>query len=310
MSIRGRFVWEELMTTDVASAASFYGKVAGLKTEKAPFDPNYTTFKGTGGNMGGVMALPAEAKQHGTPPMWMSYIGVPNTDETARMITTLGGKVHKAPWTIGDGGRIAIVADPQGATFALYSNAKATDAPPQPKVGHASWHELITTDYAAAFSFYQNVFGWRVINDMDMGGQGIYRLFGAEGSSDSDMLGGMYTKAPNQPGPPAWLPYIKVTNIVSATEAAKKSGATIMHGPADVPGGKITMGKDPQGAVFAIHQVIPPAAPKKASPKASPKPRSKAKAKAGAAKKKKVAPKKKSAAKKKVMRKLKAGSKK
>ena len=40
MSNRGWFVWEELMTTDVAAAATFYGKVAGLKTAKAPFDPS------------------------------------------------------------------------------------------------------------------------------------------------------------------------------------------------------------------------------------------------------------------------------
>jgi len=254
MSIRGRFVWEELMTTDLGSAGSFYGKVGGMKTKKAPFDPNYTMFVGSNGNMGGMMLLPDEAKKMGTPPMWMSYIGVLNTDETARMITTYGGKVHKQPWDIADGGRIAICADPQGAMFALYANPKATDAPPHPELGHASWHELATTDYVSAFSFYQNVFGWHVINDMDMGpAMGVYRLFGPEGSSDQ--LGGMYTKPANQPGPPAWLPYIKVASVQKATDAAKKLGAMIMHGPADVPGGKITMGSDPQGAMFAVHEV-------------------------------------------------------
>jgi hypothetical protein len=302
MSIQGRFVWEELMTTDVASAVAFYGKVAGLKSEKAPFDPNYTIFKGTGGSMGGVMALPGEAKQGGTPPMWISYIGTNNTDETARKIAQFGGKVHKQPWGIADGGRIAIVADPQGAVFALYSNPKATEAPKTP-IGHASWHELITSDYVAAFSFYQNVFGWRVINDMDMGpGMGVYRLFGAQGSSDTDMLGGMYTKPPQQPGPPAWLPYIKVANVPSATEAAKKLGAFIMHGPADVPGGKITMATDPQGVMFAIHQVIAPAA---AKPKKKTAPKK-------AVTKKKTAPKRKTkqAKKKAAPKRKKAGSKK
>ena len=293
MSIHGRFVWEELMTTDVASAVNFYGKVAGLKSEKAPFDPTYTMFKGTGGSMGGVMALAAEAKQGGTPPMWISYIGTNNTDETARKIAQFGGKVHKQPWTIADGGRIAIVADPQGAVFALYSNPKATQAPPAP-VGHASWHELATSDYIAAFSFYQNVFGWRVINDMDMGpSMGVYRLFGAEGSSDSEMLGGMYTKPAEQPGPPAWLPYIKVANVVTATAAAKKLGAFIMHGPADVPGGKITMAADPQKVMFALHQVIPPAAAK-ASKKAPAKKKTAAKRTTKNVKKK-AAPKKKRA---------------
>jgi len=303
-------VWEELMTTDVSSAAAFYKKIAGLRTQQAPFDPNYTMFQGSNGNMGGLMLLPGEAKAGGTPPMWVSYIGVPNTDEAAKKLTSLGGTVHKTPWTIGDGGRIAIVADPQGAVFALYSNPKATDAPPPPQLGHASWHELATSEHTTAFSFYQNLLGWHVTSEMDMGpGMGVYRMFAPEGSKDA--FGGMYTKPSQQPGPPAWLPYIKVANVKTATEAAKKLGATIFHGPAAVPGGGwITMGADPQGAAFAIHAT--PAAPaakksagrkktarKKAAPKKKPKPA-----------KKKAAPKKKSAAARKVAKKRKAGSKK
>ena len=61
MSIRGWFVWEELMTRDVQSAISFYNKVAGLKAGKS--DSNYTHLEGSNGQMGGVMALPEEAKQ-------------------------------------------------------------------------------------------------------------------------------------------------------------------------------------------------------------------------------------------------------
>src|SRR5438105_5682086 len=251
MSMRGRFVWEELMTTDVPSAISFYNKVAGLKAGKS--DPGYTHLEGSNGQMGGVMPLTDEAKKGGTPPCWVSYIGVPDTDQAARTVATLGGKVEKGPSDIADGARMAIVSDPQGAIFAIYSNPKATGAPPPPKLGHASWHELATTDHVAGFSFYQNLFGWHVVNDMDMGpGMGTYRLFGPEGSSD--MFGGMYTKPPQQPGPPAWLPYIKVASVKAATATAKKLGAKILHGPADVQGGgSITMGIDPQGVLCALH---------------------------------------------------------
>ena len=304
MSIRGRFVWEELMTTDVASAVSFYGKVGGLKTQKAPFDPNYTMFQGSNGNMGGLMRLPDEASAMGTPPCWISYIGTTNTDETARLAAQLGGKVHKAPWNIADGGRIAILGDPQGAIFAIYANPKAANAPPAPKNGHASWHELATSDFAGAFSFYQTLFGWHVVDDMDMGpGMGTYRLFAPEGMTEA--FGGMYTKPAQQPGPPAWLPYIKVASVARATDAAKGLGAKILHGPADVPGGRITMALDPQGVMFAVHEVTGGANP--------PKPRSTPKAKARTKKvapKKKAAPKKKTATKKKVVKKKKAGSKK
>ena len=308
MSIRGWFVWEELMTTDLASAARFYQKVAGLKTQKAAFDPNYMMFTASGGNMGGLMLLPDEAKQGGTPPSWISYIGTPNADETARQAAALGGKVQKGPWDIADGGRIAIISDPQGAVVAIYSNPKTTDAPPAPKVGHASWHELATSDYVGAFSFYQSLFGWHVVNDMDMGpGKGTYRHFAPEGVKEA--FGGMYTKPPQQPGPPAWLPYIKVANAKAAAETAKKAGAQIMHGPAEVPGGGwIVMAADPQGVRFALHQT--PGSATKTATKGTKK-KAAAKKKTSKAVKKKAAPKKKKpAAPKRKPKARKAGSKK
>jgi len=306
MAIRGWFVWEELMTTDVASAASFYKKVGGLKTKQAPFDQNYTMFEAAKGNMGGLMVLPG-----GTPPSWISYIGTPNVDETARQAAALGGKVAKAPFDIADGGRIAILQDPQGAIFAIYSNPKATDTPQSHVgLGHASWHELATSDYVGAFTFYQKLFGWYVVNDQDMGpGMGIYRLFAPDGSKDA--IGGMYTKPPQPPRPAAWLPYIKVANVKTATDNAKSLGATIFHGPAQVPGGGwITMGADPQGAAFAVHSApAAAAAPKpkatKKKTKAAPKKKAAAPKKKAAAKKKKAAPKK-----KRVVKRRKAGSKK
>ncbi|HUK32531.1 MAG TPA: VOC family protein [Vicinamibacterales bacterium] len=318
MSIRGWFVWEELMTTDKASAASFYEKVAGVKTKTAPFDPNYSMFVGSNGNMGGLMSLPDEAKAGGTRPMWISYIGTPNVDETARAAAALGGQVHKAPWDIADGGRIAILSDPQGAVFAIYSNPKASDAPPSHVgLGHASWHELATTDYRAAFNFYQRLFGWHVVNDMEMPGTGVYRLFAPEGVKDG--IGGIYTKAASQPGSPAWLPYLKVADVKKATGKAKSLGAQILHGPADVPGGMITMAVDPQGVMFAIHQstampaAAPAATPKKATPKKASSKTSATKVRKAAKAKKKAAPKKKkAAAKRKSAKKVtrKAGSKK
>jgi hypothetical protein len=266
--------------------------------------------------MGGLMTLPDEAKASGTPPCWLSYIGTLNTDETARQAAALGGKIHKAPWDIAGVGRIAILADPQGAVFCIHANPKATDPAP-PALGHASWHELATNDFVGAFSFYQTLFGWHVVDDMDMGpGMGIYRLFAAEGSNDR--MGGMYTKPPQQPGPPAWLPYIKVANVKAATDKAKSLGATIMHGPAEVPGGGwITMGADPQGAMFALH-ATPGSATKTTKTgtkgtkkKAAPEKKSAPKKTAKAAKKKNAPKRKKPAApKRKTKARAKAGSKK
>ena len=308
MSILGQFVWEDLMTTDTTSAATFYNKVGGLKTAPAPFDPSYTTFLGSGTGMGGLMPLADDARAMGAPPNWLSYVGTDNVDDTVRQAEALGGKVLKAAADIPNVGRFAILRDPQGAVFAVFSTTMpARPAASSVPLGHMSWHELATSDYAAAFSFYQTLFGWHIVNDMDMGpGMGTYRVF-AFGGSDAQ-AGGMYTKPAQQPGPPAWLPYIKVANVAAATDTAKSLGATIFHGPAEVPGGGwITMGADPQGAAFAVHSTPAAARPRAA---ASPKPKAKAGKKRKAAPKKKKKTAKKAAKKKAAPKKRKAGSKK
>jgi predicted enzyme related to lactoylglutathione lyase len=308
--MRGQFVWHELMTTDAQAAVGFYSKVARLKTQPAPFEKTYTMFIAGGRPMGGLMVVAGDAS-----PNWLSYIGTADVDETTRKAESLGAKVVKAPAPVPDGGRFAILQDPQGAVFAIYAyaqtqsgNAPSTDIP----LGHTSWHELATTDHAAAFPFYQQLFGWHTTSSMDMGPQGVYRMFGPAGAKEP--FGGMYTKAAGSPGGPNWLPYIKVADARPATATAKKNGAQILNGPMQVPGGGwISMGIDPQGAMFAVHSVAPPAPPKAATKKAVKK--KSAPAKKAAPKKKAAAPKKKKtkAAKKKAAprrAKKKAGSKK
>jgi len=123
-----------------------------------------------------------------------------------------------------------------------------------------------------------------------MGPQGVYRMFGPAGAKDP--FGGMYSKASGSPGGPNWLPYIKVTDARPATKTAKSSGAQILNGPMQVPGGGwISMGIDPQGVMFAVHSAAPAAAAPKArkaaaKKKSAPKRAAAPKRKAKAAKKK------------------------
>jgi len=279
--MKGQFVWHELMTTDAQAAVGFYSKVARLKTQPAPFEKTYTLFVAGGRPMGGLMVVAGDA-----PPNWLTYIGTADVDETTRKAESLGARVVKSPAPVPDGGKFSILQDPQGALFAIYAYAQAQEgtAPPSDiPLGHSSWHELATTDHAAAFSFYQQLFGWHTTSSMDMGPQGVYRMFGPAGAKEP--FGGMYTKAAGSPGGAHWLPYIKVADARPATATAKKNGAQILHGPAQVPGGGwITMGIDPQGAPFAIHSTaqVAPTKKKAAGPKrkAASKPKSKATTKA------------------------------
>jgi len=73
------------------------------------------------------------------------------------------------------------------------------------------------------------------------------------------------------PGGPLWIPYVMVADARRTSESAKENGATIAHGPSEVPGGDwVFTGIDPQGAMFAVHskkRVAAPATAKKEAAK-------------------------------------------
>jgi predicted enzyme related to lactoylglutathione lyase len=256
----GRFLWYELVTADADGAQRFYKDVVGWKTERFPnpsmrYDLWLTP---DGGSVGGLMTLPDQAAKAGLPPHWLTYVGTPELERTLAKATSLGAKVLTSPSEIPDVGRIVVLADPQGASFALYqpSAAPGAEAPPQP--GQFSWHELATTDPAAAFAFYARLFGWVETSAMDMGELGVYQMFGRRADAP---LGGIYKKPAEMQGPSAWLPYALVKDVKAAAKRIGTGGGQVVNGPMEVPGGDwIVMAVDPQGAVFALHHRAPAAA--------------------------------------------------
>ena len=107
----------------------------------------------------------------------------------------------------------------------------------------------------AAFKFYAEIFGWKTLQEMDMGPMGTYRIYGV----GDKQLGGMMTTPKGAPMPPMWLYYTETSDLDAAIARATRRGAKVMNGPLDVPtGGRIAQLIDPQGAAFALHQ-----APKK-----------------------------------------------
>lgn len=251
---KGRFVWFDLMTSDQDAAIDFYGAVTGWGTsvwDGAGPDMKYTMWTVGEQPIGGVMDLPPDAAAAGAPPSWLAYIGTEDVDATAKKIEVLGGRIVKEPMDIPTVGRFAVAADPQGAIFAIFT--AQDDAPGhdgEPRTGEFSWHELVTTDYEAAFRFYSELFGWDRMDEMDMGPAGIYLIYGRKGIQ----LGGMFNKTPDMPMPPMWMEYAMVDDVDAATETVKARGGQILNGPMEVPGGdRIVQCMDPQGAMFALH---------------------------------------------------------
>jgi predicted enzyme related to lactoylglutathione lyase len=245
---RGQFVWHELMTTDTAGAGAFYPRIAGWKTQAWDKDTSYTLWIGNAGPMGGVMSLGGEAAAS----HWMPYIGTPDVPATVEAAKALGATVCRDCTEVSGAGTFAVLQDPQGAVFAVFTPAMPGGdvAPPQAQ-GDFSWHELSTTDFAAALRFYTELFGWEKGPTHDMGELGYYQIFVHGGKQ----IGGIFNMSPGVTTP-HWLSYVRVDDVDEATDAAKAAGGRVINGPMEVPGGDwIAQLLDPQGAVFAVHEV-------------------------------------------------------
>ncbi len=246
---KGKFSWYELMTSDTKAAGKFYSDVVGWTTQEMPSpggDP-YTVFNLGKVGVAGMLHMP----QHTG---WVGYITVDDVDAHVEKIVEAGGKLWRPATDIPGILRFAVMSDPQGAAIVVFTPDPAMPSPQRPAPpapGTIGWHELYTSDLEGGFAFYNKLFGWTKVSDMDMGPMGVYRIFD-EGDHKEMGDGGMMNKDLQIPVS-AWNFYFHVDSITSAIERVKSGGGKVLNGPMQVPGGAwVIQGQDPQGAMFAL----------------------------------------------------------
>ncbi|HEX7149923.1 MAG TPA: VOC family protein [Thermoanaerobaculia bacterium] len=108
----GSVCWSELTAPDLDAARKFYGGLFGWTWKESP---EYTEWQHGGQSIGGAM----QPKHEGMPPHWMPYFAVDDADTIVAKAKSLGASVYVEPTDIPNVGRFAVVADPQGAAFAI-----------------------------------------------------------------------------------------------------------------------------------------------------------------------------------------------
>ncbi|KUM98332.1 bleomycin resistance protein [Streptomyces yokosukanensis] len=119
--VPGTPAWNELVTFETESVSKFYATVFGYEREpvvSADFD--YVTLHLAGHPVAGLHgvghALPRDRGPH-----WKTYFEVADADATVRQVADLGGRVVRQPQD-SPHGRVATVADPEGAEFSVIQN--------------------------------------------------------------------------------------------------------------------------------------------------------------------------------------------
>jgi uncharacterized protein len=121
----GSLIWSELYTPDPPAAAAFFHTVFGWQTEEMTYPGgSYTVVRPAGSDnedasFGGLVPLDEAPGEAEGGPHWLPYFAVDDTDATAADAERLGGRVTVAASDVPEVGRIATLADPAGAAFAV-----------------------------------------------------------------------------------------------------------------------------------------------------------------------------------------------
>ena len=249
MNDPGFFSWYELITTDVDAAAAFYRDVVGWSTKvDATSAPPYALFSAGDVPTAGLIELPEQGRKMGATPRWMGYVGVLDVYATVDRIKRLGGTVYVPP-TETNIGRLAVVADPYAAAFAIVDRLQVEPQLPADsgRPGRIGWRELFATDLKKEVAFYCELFGWRQA-DTENHLADAYVSIAAGGQ----IFGGAATRRP-EGAPPFWLFYINVEDLDAAAERVKAGGGDASFNDVELPGGHwVAHCVDPQGAAFSL----------------------------------------------------------
>lgn len=268
--------WVDTGQPDPGAAASFYGELFGWRfADRVPAGSpgRYLVGRLDGHDVAGIGP---ELRGVPTTPAWDTYVSVTGADETAARVREAGGSVLAAPLDVGDGGRMAVCADPAGARFRLWEPRGFIGAQVANDAGTWNWSTLATGDVERAAAFYAAVFGWEA-TPMDLGqgevvlcrvpGYGEFLQRFDPGIRSRHASGGLWAGFSDAvawitpaagPGEPArWDVTFAVADADASARRAAELGARVVRPPVTAGVTRIAVLADPQGAVFTVSRYLP-----------------------------------------------------
>jgi len=222
--------WIEAQLPDLEAGKRFYGELFGWSFEE-----------GYGGSvwarLGGEPVAALERKTDGRmPTVWTVYFATPDAQTLGRRIVAAGGQLVVAPYPVGDLGRAALAADPEGAVFGLWQARRHPGFGRRHEPGTFAWAELYTRDTTGANTFYGGLFHHALFApgaEPDFGRADVTDVFPAE-------------------MPPHVLTHFRVADLDDALAAVRRLGGRVQAAPFETSYGRVAVVTDNQGASFAL----------------------------------------------------------
>lgn len=245
----GKVIWVDLVTPDLAGAERFYSGLFGWTFRDIhAADIDYAVALLDGRPVGGLLQRAVPSGEH-RQPAWLTFIAAPDVDAATRTALAHGGRVVFQPKTIPQRGRQAVLADPDGAVFAVLASDSGDPPDYLAAPGEWIWSAQVGRDPDADVAFYQALFGYDV-----------FELPSADGLKHVILSTYGYARASVNAFPadksrrhPHWLNFVRV---LSATDVAAKAvalgGRVLVEPHTDRHGGQVALIADPAGAPFGV----------------------------------------------------------
>jgi predicted enzyme related to lactoylglutathione lyase len=268
--IAGVPCWVDTSQPDPDAAAAFYAGLFGWEFEDAMpagSEGRYLIGRLRGGDVAAVSSQPQGAPPQAT---WNTYIWVEDADEAAAKAREAGGSIVSESVDVAAAGRMAVLADPEGAVFSVWQAREHKGAGVVNEHGALNFNILKTGDPEIAKRFYGAVFGWTTL---DLGSGQFWAMsaygdyleartpgtraqaaeFGAAGFEEV-----VAAIAPLSGDARASWNVTFGTEDADATAAkAMELGGTVVVPPVDAPYSRFTVLRDPQGATFTASAFVP-----------------------------------------------------
>jgi predicted enzyme related to lactoylglutathione lyase len=220
---------------------------------------------------GDVAAISSQWEGAPTEAVWNTYIWVDDADEAAAKAREAGGSIVSESVDVAEAGRMAVLADPEGAVFSVWQAREHKGAGVVNEHGALNFNILKTGDLEIAKRFYGAVFGWTTL---DLGSGQFWAMsaygdyleartpgtraqaaeFGAAGFEEVVAaivpLNGGDARA-------SWNVTFGTDDADATAAKAMELGGTVVVPPVDAPYSRFTVLRDPQGATFTASAFVP-----------------------------------------------------
>jgi predicted enzyme related to lactoylglutathione lyase len=245
----GKVVWADLVTPDLAAAERFYGGLLGWTFQTVHSgDPDYAIALADGVPVGGLLQKPIPAGER-RQSAWLTFFAVRDVDASKRDAIARGAKIVADTKNYPLRGRQAVLADPEGAVFAILASSSG-DAPDYlARPGEWIWTSLLCQDPDTDAAFYQDIIGYDVFD-----------LASDDGLTHLILSSDNYARVSVNAFPADskrrhahWLNFVRVASTADMLAKVVAAGGRVLVEPhVDRHGGLVAVVADPAGAPFGL----------------------------------------------------------